>query len=172
MKNVKKPSFDDYYLSLAFIVAQRSIDPNTKCGCVIVSKDNRILSTGYNGPIKNSNDDQIPMVRPYKYYHMIHAEENALLSYNGSYQDIQNGTAYITNPPCHKCLRMLLQKGIKKLVHTNIQTKCVDVDDLEAQKIMLLDRNITIIVKDLKKCLDIVDNTKQYMLNLSNRSEI
>lgn len=135
-----RPSWQTYYLTMAFVVAQRSFDPNTKCGCIIVSKDNRILSTGYNGPIKGSSDAKIPLVRPQKYYHMIHAEENALLAYSGSAQDIQGATAYVTGRPCHRCLRGLLQKGITKIVYGPNVTKVVDNEDLEAQKIMLVDR--------------------------------
>jgi deoxycytidylate deaminase len=68
---------------------------------------------------------------------MLHSEENALLAYNGSYQDIQGATAFITSRPCHKCLRMLIQKGITKIVYGTSLTKVVNNDDIEAQKIML-----------------------------------
>ena len=137
-KNLElRPEWDDYFLAIAYVVSQRSFDPSSKCGTVIVSKDRRILSTGYNGPIKNSIDEEIPLVRPDRYYHMIHGEENALLAYNGSFQDILGATAYITGRPCHRCLRMLLQKGIKRIIHGNINTKMVDDSDLKAQEIML-----------------------------------
>lgn len=132
-----RPSWDIYYLTIAFIVAQRSFDPSTKCGCVIVSRFNNILSTGYNGPLSRSNDDNVPLERPEKYYALLHAEENSLLAYNGSHYDIQNATAYITTAPCHKCLRMLLQKGITRIVSGPQITKVVDQNDLNAQKLML-----------------------------------
>lgn len=135
--NSSRPNWDSYYLSIAFVVAQRSFDPSTKCGCVIVSQDNRILSTGYNGPIKGSSDNLIPLTRPEKYYHFLHAEENALLHYSGSYMDIQNATIYVTHPPCHKCLRMILQKGIKNIITTPKVTKVVDEADITAQRLML-----------------------------------
>lgn len=133
-----KPSWDVYYLSQCFLISQRSLDPNTKCGAVIVSEDNRVLSQGYNGPLKNSCDGQIPLTRPEKYYHMIHAEENAILAYNGSYQDIKGATIYITGAPCHKCLRMIIQKGITRIVYPEFpNAMCQDEDDLNAAKIML-----------------------------------
>ena len=75
---------------------------------------------------------------------MIHAEENALLSYFGSYQDIQNSTAYITTRPCSKCLRGLIQKGITNIIYTMNTTWVVDKNDIDAQKIMLENRNIKI----------------------------
>ena len=132
-----RPEWDDYFLSMSFIAARRSFDPSSKCGCVIVSRDKRILSVGYNGPIKGSVDEEIPLVRPDRYKFMIHGEENALLSYNGSYQDIQNSTAYVTGRPCFRCLRMMIQKGVKRIVYGNNATKVVDKDDISAQLIML-----------------------------------
>lgn len=95
----------------------RSIDPSTKCGAVLVSKQKKILSTGYNGPIKGSQDHVVPLIRPAKYAHILHAEENCLLAYNGSNQDLEGATIYVTSRPCHKCLRMILQKGIKHIVY-------------------------------------------------------
>ncbi|MFN7337838.1 MAG: cell division protein DedD, partial [bacterium] len=46
-----RPSWDEYFLSIAEMVSRRSPDPNTKHGCVIVDSGKRILSTGYNGPV-------------------------------------------------------------------------------------------------------------------------
>jgi len=68
---------------------------------------------------------------------MIHGEENALLAYNGSRQDIQGATAYVTGRPCYKCLRMLIQKGIRRVVWGPNKTKVLDEADLKAQEIML-----------------------------------
>jgi len=163
-----KLSWDEYYLTIAFVTAQKSIDPSSKCGCVLVSEDNRILSTGYNGPIKGSDDSKIPLERPMKYCHMIHAEENALLAYNGSYQDIEDATAYVSGRPCHRCLRMLLQKGITKIVYSNANvTKCVDKEDFEAQEIMINARTWRkkpdIIEKDGSGVLELLDKTKEYI---------
>lgn len=61
---------------MSFLVAQRSINTSTKCGAVLVFADNRILSTDYNESIKNSIDNLIPLVRPKKYAHLLHVEEN------------------------------------------------------------------------------------------------
>lgn len=116
---MNKISYDDYFLTMCYIVAQRSIDPSTKCGAVLVSADHRILSTGYNGPIKGSNDSEIPLERPAKYAHLLHAEENCIIAYNGSSHDLIGATMYVTGRPCHNCLRMILQKGIKTIVATD-----------------------------------------------------
>lgn len=167
-----RPKWDEYYLTMAFVVAQRSFDPSSKCDTIIVSKDNRVLSTGYNGPIKGSKDEQIPLTRPQKYCHMIHGEENSLIAYGGSFQDIQGATAYVTGRPCHRCLRIMLQKGITKIVYGPNVTKVVDQSDMEAQEIMLRGRDIDMIEmsKDtiqqlLKKTLDYVDMKSQQSKN-------
>lgn len=160
-----RPNWDVYYMTIAFVVAQRSFDPSTKCGCVIVSKDNRVLSTGYNGPIKGSSDHLIPTERPLKYMFFIHSEENSILAYNGSQQDIANATAYITSPPCHRCLRMLLQKGITKIIHSDLATKVVDQADLDAQRQMLSGRNIEFKVIPSIDINTLLLNTMNYITN-------
>jgi len=166
-----RPQWDEYYLTMAFIVAQRSFDPSSKCGAVIVSKDNRVLSTGYNGPIKSSNDKEIPLTRPQKYCHMIHGEENSLLAYNGSFQDIQGGTIYVTGRPCHRCLRMILQKGITRIVYGPSVTKVVDGSDMEAQEIMIKNRNIEIKEVDSILITELLDKTIAYIYSKSKESK-
>lgn len=163
-----KPSWDVYYLSQCFLIAQRSIDQNTKCGAVIVSKDNRVLSQGYNGPLRNADDTLVPLHRPDKYPHMIHAEENAILSYNGSQQDIGGARIYITGSPCHKCLRMILQKGIKHIVYPKFPiTKCQDNEDLRAADLMLKYADGVIIdeIDCVENIFYLLDMTKLYMVN-------
>jgi len=133
----KRPEWDSFYLAQAFLVSDRSLDPDTQHGCIIVSRDNRPLSSACNGPLKGSNDEEIPMERPDKYPYMIHAEENSVIFYSGSNYDIDGATAYVTGRPCHRCLRMLIQKGIRRIVYANIQSGCVDEEDLEAQRKLL-----------------------------------
>jgi dCMP deaminase len=163
-----KPGWDTYYLTQCFLVAQRSIDPSTKCGAVIVSKDGRVLSQGYNGPLRGSDDSKVPLTRPDKYPHMIHAEENAILSYNGSYQDIQGSTIYVTGSPCHKCMRMIRQKGIKTIVYPEFPiTKCQDEADLKATELMdEYAEKVTIREVDcVGDIFHLIDQTKLYMSN-------
>jgi dCMP deaminase len=116
---MNKIPYDDYFLAMAYLVAQRSPDPSTKCGAVLVGSDRQVLSTGYNGPIAGADDDMVPLERPAKYAHLLHAEENCLLAYNGGRPDIEDATIYITGAPCHKCLRMIIQKGIYNIVYTD-----------------------------------------------------
>ena len=112
---MQKIDWDTYFMALSFMASMRSIDPSTKHGCVIVDEYNRILATGYNGPIAGVDDSTVPLTRPEKYPHLPHAEENAILSLN--YAKLPNAKLYVTGEPCHKCLRMILQKGIRHIVY-------------------------------------------------------
>lgn len=68
-----KPDWDDFYMTLSHLIAQRSVDQNTVHGACLVAKDNRLLSIGYNGPIRGSNPDPENFVkRPQKYFITIH----------------------------------------------------------------------------------------------------
>lgn len=116
-------TWDDYYMTLVVMVATKSKDPSTKCGAIIVSDDNRVLSIGYNGPPRGYPDqDAIKIKRPMKYHYWIHAEENALLNYNGSKSDLVDSTIYVTGKPCVRCLRGIIQSGVKHIVFQSHDT--------------------------------------------------
>ena len=163
----ERPSKETVYLTMAFVIAQRSFDNSSKCGCIIVSEDDRILSAGLNGPIKGVNDNMVPLTRPETYAPMLHGEENALIAYSGSKQDIHRATAYVTGKPCHRCFRMLAQKGIKKIVHGRNATKVLDQDDYDAQKLML-EYGVSVEFRSLESNDDIIgllNRTIKYIQN-------
>ena len=170
---IERPDWNDYFITLAFVVSQRSFDPSTKHGAILVSADKRILSTGYNGPIRNSIDSQIPLERPQKYAHMIHAEENCILSYNGSAQDLVGSTMFITGEPCHRCLRMIIQKGIKNLIYGPISSACVDPEDIQSKELMMnYSENITIIKIDNKNSIEKTLNKTLESVNKYFKDEV
>jgi len=110
------PDWDNYYMAMVLLVATRSKDPSTKCGAVLVSKDHRVLSIGYNGTYSGFPDDETVISRPAKYHYWLHAEENALLNYSGSRSDMEGATMYVTSRPCTRCLRGMIQSGISRIV--------------------------------------------------------
>lgn len=163
-----KISKDVYYMTIAFNASRRSIDPSTLHGAVLVSKDGRILSTGYNGPVKGCDDSRVPRGRPDKYKHFLHAEENSIVNYYGSYQDIEGGTLYVTGLPCSNCLRMTLQKGITRVVYAPIWSKCLDEEDITARDLMLeyQGKDITfdkMSIKDMEAVIKNLDETILYI---------
>lgn len=107
-------SWDEYFGALVQVIALRSDDAETKVGAVIVDKNNRIISTGYNGTPKGTD---FPKTRPNKYPTMCHAEENSILFAQG---DLTGCKIYVLGmTPCNVCARMMLQKGIEEVIVVN-----------------------------------------------------
>lgn len=112
-----RPSWDEYFMLLAFTVSLRSEDPDIRHGAIIVNEYNHIIGTGYNGPIKGSDNSLIPFGnRDEKRKWMIHAEENAML--NVTQSSSERGLScrlYVTGTPCNNCLQRMVNFGIRKL---------------------------------------------------------
>ena len=60
MKRAGYISWDEYFMGVSYLSAQRSKDPSTQVGACIVSSDNKILSMGYNGFPNGVSDDEFP----------------------------------------------------------------------------------------------------------------
>jgi dCMP deaminase len=124
-----RPTWDEYFLTLAEQVSKRSPDPSTKHGCVIVDAGRRVVSTGYNGPVQGLPNDLVPLTRPEKYNWFIHAEDNAVAF---ARCDLRGATAYVTGMPCSACFRRLLQVGVKRIVHASRESACISAEETEA----------------------------------------
>lgn len=133
-------NWDHYFLKIAEVVSQRSPDPNTKHGCVLVDKNNRVLSTGYNGPIQGLPHELLEWERPQKYLWMIHAEDNAVTF---AKCDLEGSTAYITGRPCVACLRRLVQAGCQRIVFGNREAKCISEEELRVSDLVVKAKNIS-----------------------------
>lgn len=114
MKN--RPNWTNYFLGIAFVASQRSHDSETQHGCVIVSKDNHIISIGYNGFPKGMIDADLPNKRPDKYPWCLHSERNALS--NCEIRPV-GCTAYVTGECCNDCLMAMWQSGITRVVQAD-----------------------------------------------------
>lgn len=114
---MRKPiAWEDLWIQLAVLISQRSKDPNTQVGVVLVSPDQRRIAIGYNGFAAGIPENDERWQRPTKYDYVIHAEENALIN---SRANVDGWTAYLTMPPCHHCASKLIQAGIKKVLWLN-----------------------------------------------------
>ena len=159
-----RPDWDSWFMTLCFVISQKSIDPRTKHGAILVSKDHRILSVGYNGPIRDSLDTNIPIHDEKKYPYLLHSEENCILNYNGSQQDLEGATLYITGKFCHRCLRMILQKGIKNITIGPVKSFCKDAEDEEACTNMLAGQDIKIReYSRTDNIFDLLNKTTEYI---------
>jgi len=81
-------SWDEYFMGIALLSAERSKDPNTQVGACVVNSDNKIVSVGYNGMPLGVSDDDFPWARQgsyleTKYPYVCHAELNAILNNPG-----------------------------------------------------------------------------------------
>ena len=169
----EKPDWTTFFLAESFLTAQKSIDTSTVHGCVWVDRNNKILSKGYNGPLRGSDDKTVPMTRPIKYFLLLHSEENCLLNYSGSLSDTEGSTMYISGSPCHRCLRMMLQKGIRRIVHGPVNSHCVDAEDMAAKESLLsntiyndpFSKDFVSIteVKDMRPVVDLLLRTISYI---------
>jgi len=104
-----RPSWTDYFLGLAKVIAQRSHDVHTQHGCVITDRSHRVIGLGYNGFPRGLDDQKLPTHRPDKYPWMIHAERNAL---SNCVVRPDNGIAYVTGQCCNDCIMALWQEGV------------------------------------------------------------
>lgn len=117
-QRIERPNWNQIFLSEAILWSQRSLDPRTKCGCVL-ARSNTVISTGYNSFIRQINDLVLPIEAPAKYEYFIHAEHNAILNCARNGVSTLGAVAYITGQPCHKCLQFMWQAGIKAYVYTD-----------------------------------------------------
>lgn len=111
-QDIDRPSWDDYFMALAFLVATRSEDAETQHGCVIVSQDNHVLSTGYNGFPRGIDTSDLPNLRPDKYPWMCHSERNALAFCKTR---PEKGKVYVTGECCLDCIWQMYQSGIEEI---------------------------------------------------------
>ena len=144
MKRNDYISWDEYFMGVALLAAQRSKDPSTQVGACIVSSENScygknvIISTGYNGFPIGCSDDEYPWEREgecnsTKYPFVVHAELNAILNAQG--KSLLGAKIYVALFPCNECAKAIIQSGIKEVIY--LSDKYKDTDGIKASKIML-----------------------------------
>ena len=126
MKRTDYISWDEYFMGVAMLAARRRKDPSTQVGACIVSQDNIIISTGYNGMPKGCSDDEFPWERSgaeneTKYPYVVHAELNAILNANG--RDLRGSKLYVALFPCNECAKAIIQSGVKEVVYLSDKYK-------------------------------------------------
>ena len=126
MKRTDYINWDEYFMGIAMLAARRSKDPNTQVGACIVSQDNIIISTGYNGMPKGCSDDEFPWDREgqqdmTKYPYVVHAELNAILNANG--RDLRGSKLYVALFPCNECAKAIIQSGVQEVLYLSDKYK-------------------------------------------------
>ena len=136
-KKTLRPGWDEYFLNIARAVSARATCMRRKYGAVI-TKNNIIVSTGYNGAAAGIKDClsvgkctrkelQIPHGQRYELCHSVHAEANAII--RASVDELEGSTIYISgadsdadechSEPCMMCKRMILNARILKVVYSD-----------------------------------------------------
>jgi len=120
MKRQDYLSWDEYFMAIALVAAERSKDPNSQVGACIVDSNNKIVSTGYNGaPVGFDDDKDMHWEREgdfldTKYAYVCHSELNAILN---SRTSVSGCKLYVTLFPCNECAKAIIQSGIKEFVY-------------------------------------------------------
>lgn len=122
---MSRPSWDEYFMKITGLVAERSTCLRRKVGAIIVS-NKRIISTGYNGAPRGIShcldvgcmreNLDIPPGERHELCRGAHAEQNALIQAAGSGASVEGATMYCTTAPCSTCAKMIINAGIRRLV--------------------------------------------------------
>lgn len=111
-----RPSWDEYFMATAFLIATRSACQRLNVGCVIVSKGihkNRIIAAGYNGFLPGA--PHISRIDNDHEQSTVHAEQNAISDAARRGVSLSGSVAYVTHFPCIVCAKLLVAAGISEI---------------------------------------------------------
>jgi len=109
-------SWDEYFLWIAEAVAIKSKDPKCSVGAVIVSHDNILLSTGFNGLARRIYDDERLLADAEEKLKVIcHAEANAIFNAARIGVALHGASIFVTKFPCLACCNAIIQAGITRI---------------------------------------------------------
>jgi len=125
-----RATWEQTWLAVATVVAQRSWCTRRQVGAVVVTRDQRVASVSYNGPprgqqvtlpcdhwcrraITASATGDVPPA--YDTCDALHAEANALL--RADYTDISGGVIYVSSAVCISCAKLIANSGLRRVVH-------------------------------------------------------
>lgn len=136
-------SWDEYFMGIALLSANRSKDPSTRVGACIVNSSNKIMSVGYNGLPRGCSDDEFPWEREgeafdTKYPYVCHAELNAILNNGGG--SLAGCKIYVALFPCNECAKAIIQCGISEVIY--LSDKYADTVSVKASKRMFDAANV------------------------------
>lgn len=122
----ERPDWDTYFMGIVDAVRKRADCRRAQHGCVIV-KENRVISTGYNGSPAGSgsclrgecprgllSNEECRSLSSYENCISLHAEQNAI-AYADS-RDTRNATLYVSGRQCDMCRKLAMAAGIRRVV--------------------------------------------------------
>ncbi len=111
-----RPSWDEYFMATAKLIASRSNCERLNVGCVIVTggeRKNRIVAAGYNGFLPGS--PHVSRIRDQHEQATVHAEQNAIADAARRGSSVEGCVAYVTHYPCINCAKILAASGIAEV---------------------------------------------------------
>jgi len=111
-----RPSWDEYFMATAVLMASRSNCERLHVGCVIVSggeKRNRLVAAGYNGFLPGT--PHVSRVRAGHEQATVHAEQNAIADAARRGSSVAGCVAYVTHYPCINCAKIFAASGISEI---------------------------------------------------------
>ncbi|EZA46735.1 Deoxycytidylate deaminase [Ooceraea biroi] len=120
-------TWDEYFMGIALLSAERSKDPKRQVGACIVNNEKKIVGVGYNSMPYGCDDDKYPWGQgpedslDAKHLYVSHAELNAIVNKNSS--DLKNCKIYVTFFPCNECAKLIIQSGIKEIIYKEYPKK-------------------------------------------------
>lgn len=134
-----RPSWDEYFMSTAFLIASRSPCDRLHVGCVLVSAgthSNRIIAAGYNGFLPGSA--HVSHVREGHEQATVHAEQNAISDAARRGISLEGATAYVTHYPCINCAKIMAAAGIRMVkYHSDYKNDALVREMLDEQGIRI-----------------------------------
>ncbi|MEW5768222.1 MAG: cytidine/deoxycytidylate deaminase family protein [bacterium] len=147
-----RPTWDDYFMEIAYQVARRSTCLRRQVGAVLV-KDKEILTTGYNGaPARLPHcidvgcirkEEGVPSGERHELCRGLHAEQNTIIQAASHGVNIKDATLYSTHQPCSLCAKMLINAGIKRIVYSGAYPDPMASELLAAAGIEMVRKSVT-----------------------------
>lgn len=145
-KKINRPSWDEYFISIAKLVSTRSTCKRRKVGAILV-RDKKILATGYNGaPASITHCEiagclreklNIPSGQRHELCRGLHAEQNAFLQAALHGTSVKDAILYSTNQPCIICTKMIINAGLKGITIAGSYPDKISRDFLKQAKIIV-----------------------------------
>ena len=147
-KTDDRPTWDEYFMEIADVVTKRSNCVSRKVGAVI-TVDNQIITTGYNGAPKGLHHcvdaggclrklNNIQSGTRQEVCRAAHAEQNAIISAAVRGVSIKGGTLYVNTYPCSICTRMIINAEIKRIVYDSDYSDPLSKEMLDESGIQVL----------------------------------
>ena len=137
-----RPTLNDTFMELATVWSHRATCPRSKAGCVIVSPEGYVISSGYNGaPRGLPHCTQLGCLIEHNHcVRALHAEANAILTAAREGVTLNHGTIYCTLRPCVRCVNMLIQTGIRCIIYRDDYNS----DDIERVIALCADAGVSL----------------------------